>query len=357
MLTPTGSTATATTGANEAERQQYYAELAQLQMGPLWAVLRRTLTREPQQREVPQLWRWTDVRPQLLRAGELVTTEEAERRVLMFLNPANPARIGATATLYAAMQLILPGESARAHRHSPAALRFIVEGQGAYTCVDGEKVSMAPGDLVLTPPQVWHDHGNEGNEPVMWLDGLDIPLLLSLQCMFFEEFAGQTQSVTMPLRRSEQLYGRCLFPAGAHREPEQPHSPVWSYRWSEARAALDVLAASGEPDPFDGYLLRYANPATGGEVLPTLGCRLQLLPRGFESQTHRHTASTVYHVVEGSGYSLLGGQRIEWQKGDTFALPIWCPHQHAAGDANAVLFSFTDEPVLKALGQYREESM
>jgi gentisate 1,2-dioxygenase len=325
-------------------------------MGPLWAVLRRTLTRQPPEREVPQLWRWRDVRPQLLRAGELVTTEEAERRVLMFLNPANPARIGATATLYAAMQLILPGESARAHRHSPAALRFIVEGEGAYTCVDGEKVSMSPGDLVLTPAMVWHDHGNDGSQPVMWLDGLDIPLLLSLQCMFFEEHDGEAQSVTAPARRSEQLYGRGLFPAGALAAPKQPHSPVWTYRWDAARAALDALAAGGNPDPFDGFLLRYANPATGGEVLPTLGCRLQLLPRGFQSQLHRHTASTVYHVAEGSGHSVTGGQRFDWQRGDTFAVPIWCPHRHTAGSDNAILFSFTDEPVVRALGQYRESA-
>src|SRR5262245_3795214 len=226
MITPGESTKAPIAADLDARRQQYYAELESLQMGPLWAVLRRTLTREPPQRESPQIWRWADVRPQLLRAGELVTTEEAERRVLMFLNPGNPARIGATATLYAAMQLILPGESARAHRHSPAAIRFIVEGDGAYTCVDGEKVSMAPGDLVLTPPMVWHDHGNEGSEPVMWLDGLDIPLLLSLQCMFFEEFDGPAQPITMPAQRSEKLYGRCLFPTSETSQSKQPHSPV-----------------------------------------------------------------------------------------------------------------------------------
>ena len=357
MITPGESTAHTTERDIGTERQEYYAELEKLQMGPLWAVLRRTLTREPPQREIPHLWRWADVRPQLLRAGELVTTAEAERRVLMFINPGNPARLAATATLYAAMQLILPGESARAHRHSPAAIRFIVEGSSAYTCVDGEKVSMAPGDLVLTPPMVWHDHGNEGNEPVMWLDGLDIPLLLSLQCMFFEEFDGPAQPITMPRERSERLYGRCLFPASETFRAARPHSPVWSYRWSVAREALETLRHSSEPDRFDGYLLRYTNPLTGGEVLPTLGCRLQLLSPGRVTQAHRHTASTVYHVAEGKGYSLLSGQRVEWTKGDTFAVPIWCPHQLAAVDADAVLFSFTDEPVLKAIGQYREQTV
>jgi len=344
--------------AQDAERQQFYAALERQQMGPLWAVLGRTLTAQPPRREVPHLWSWREVRPQLLRAGALVTTAEAERRVLMFLNPGNPARIGATATLYAAMQLILPGESARAHRHSPAALRFIVEGSGGYTCVDGEKVSMTPGDLVLTPPMVWHDHGNEGTEPVMWLDGLDIPLLLSLQCMFFEEFTGATQPVVMPPRRSERLHGRCLIPgggAGAGTSPAVPYSPIWRYGWSDARDALECLRRSSPADPCDGHLLRYANPATGGEVLPTLGCRLQLLERGTHTQAHRHTASFVYHVAEGRGYSLLDGVRFDWERGDTFAVPIWCWHEHVAPDEDAVLFSFTDLPVLRAIGQERVE--
>jgi gentisate 1,2-dioxygenase len=347
-----------TTSAQDAEREEFYAALERQQMGPLWAVLGRTLTAQPPRREVPHLWAWRQVRPQLLRAGALVTTAEAERRVLMFLNPGNPARIGATATLYAAMQLILPGESARAHRHSPAALRFIVEGTGAFTCVDGEKVSMGPGDLVLTPPMVWHDHGNEGTGPVIWLDGLDIPLLLSLQCMFFEEYKGaaQTQPVTMPRHRSERLHGRCLFPGRGDGPPAaMPYSPIWRYGFAEARDALECLRASGPADPCDGHLLRYANPGTGGEVLPTLGCRVQLLERGTRTRAQRSTASHVYHVAEGHGYSLLDGVRFDWDHGDTFAVPLWCWHEHAAADGDAVLFSFTDRPVLEAIGQHRCE--
>ena len=169
------------------EREQFRAEMEQWNLGPLWLIYRSVLSREPRQNEVPYLWQWSLVRPRLLRAGELIAAAEAERRVLMFLNPGNAARTGATATLYAAAQLILPGETARAHRHSPAALRFIIEGSSAYTCVEGEKIYMAPGDLVLTPAMVWHDHGNEGSEPVMWLDGLDIPYTVALNCLFLEK--------------------------------------------------------------------------------------------------------------------------------------------------------------------------
>ncbi|MBI3646853.1 MAG: cupin domain-containing protein [Acidobacteriales bacterium] len=338
------------------DRQQYYEELEGLQMGPLWAILRSTLTREPQRREVPFLWPWSVVRPQLLRAGKLVTAAEAERRVLMFLNPGNPARIGATATLYAAMQLILPGECARAHRHTPAALRFIVEGEGAFTCVNEEKVTMSPRDLVLTPPMVWHDHGNDGGQPVMWLDGLDIPLLLSLNGVFFEEYDGEAQPSSMPPARSERLYGRGLFPGGSAAGPAQSYSPVWTYRWVDAREALDCLRRSSEPDPFDGFILRYVNPSSGGEVLATIGCRLQLIPKGIHTRAHRHSTSCVYHVAEGSGFSVVNGVRLDWRHGDTFAVPIWCWHEHAADAEDAVLFSFSDEPVIGALGHRREQA-
>lgn len=350
VSSPSGAVAAAS------EREQFSVELERFGMKPLWIIYRDVMTREPRVREVPYLWSWETVRPLLLRAGELITAEEAERRVLMFLNPGNPPQIGATATLYAAAQLILPGETARAHRHSPAALRFIIEGEGAYTCVEGEKIFMKPGDLVLTPAMVWHDHGNEGSQPVMWLDGLDIPLTTSLNCMFMESFPNVNQTESAPRQRSEKLYGRALFPSATVTPAARPYSPVWAYRWAEAREALECLAQSSEPDRFDGHILRYVNPATGGEVLPTMGCRLQLLRKGTHTAAHRHTPSTVYHVAEGSGYSVLDGVRFDWRKGDTFAVPIWRWHEHAAPEEDAVLFSVTDDPVLAPLGLVRSEA-
>jgi gentisate 1,2-dioxygenase len=343
------------TAVSSAEREQFSAELEKFHMAPLWTVYREVLTPEPRLREIPYLWPWSVVRPRLLRAGELITAAEAERRVLMFVNPNSPTRIGSTATIYTAAQLILPGESARAHRHSPAALRFLIEGRGAFTCVDGERVWMAPGDLILTPSMVWHDHGNEGSEPVMWLDGLDLPLMASFNSMFLQEFGEWAQPETMPRARSEKLFGRGLFPSGSTATTAVPYSPVWAYRWEDAREALQSLAQSSDADPFDGFLLEYVNPATGGEIFPTMGCRLQLLPKGSHTSAHRHTGSFVYHVAEGSGFSVVNGMRLDWQKGDTFAVPIWCWHEHAAPAGDAVLFSVTDEPLLAPLGLLRTE--
>ena len=341
------------------ERDAFRREIEQWQMGPLWEIYRAVLTREPKLREIPYMWRWETVRPRLLRAGELITALEAERRVLMYLNPGNAARIGATATIYAAAQLILPGETARAHRHSPSALRFLIEGRGGYTAVEGEKIFMEPGDLILTPSWLWHDHGNEGSDPVMWMDGLDIPLTMFFNSMFLEDGAELHQKVTLPERHSETLYGQALFPGGAGGDHFQPGtgkaSPVLVYRWSAARAALDFQKNSQAPDPFDGHLLRYADPATGGEAFPTMGCRIQLLPQGFRGRAHRHTVSAVYHVAEGSGYSVINGARFNWTKGDSIAVPGWCWHEHAAESTDAVLFSVTDEPMLKPFAQVRAQ--
>jgi gentisate 1,2-dioxygenase len=335
--------------------EAYYRELERYSAAPLWTVLSQLLTAEPRPKAVPHLWRWAEMRPQVHRAGELIGTDEAERRVVMLLNPGLPGACAITNTLYAGLQLILPGEIARSHRHSPAALRLIVEGHGAYTAVDGEKTLMNPGDLVLTPNWTWHDHGNESDEPMVWLDGLDLPLVTSLDAIFFEEYPEERQPLSKPVDDSLRKYG-----AGALVPTYERHlgaySPLLNYTWERTRPALVDLAAHGSGSPYDGIMLEYVNPRTGGPVMPTMGCHVQLLPPGFTTEPHRHSASVVYHVVEGEGYSLVGDQRFDWQAKDVFCVPSWAPHRHVntSGAAPAFLFSYTDAPVLRALGLLRE---
>src|SRR5581483_6053776 len=165
-----------------------------------------------------------------------------------------------------------------------------------------------------------------------------------------------SQPSNLPPRRSEKLYGRALFPAHEIVATSRSYSAVWAYRWADARAALETMSRASAVDPHDGYILRYANPANGGDVLPTMGCRLQLLPRGFQGTARRRTTSSVYHVAEGAGYSVINGMRFDWEKGDTFAVPIWAWHEHASPNGEAVMFSFTDEPVLAPLGLARSEN-
>jgi gentisate 1,2-dioxygenase len=334
--------------------EAYYRDLERYSAAPLWTVLHQLLTPEPRPRTVPYLWRWSELRPQVYRAGELIDTDEAERRVVMLLNPGLGGACAITSTLYAGLQLILPGEIARSHRHSPAALRFIVEGHGAYTAVDGEKTLMNPGDLVLTPSWTWHDHGNESDEPMIWLDGLDLPLVNYLDATFFENYPDVRQPLPLPVDGSQRKYAGALLPT--YERHLSPSSPLLNYTWERARATLVALAADDAGSPHDGIRLEYVNPRTGGPVMPTMDCHIQLLPAGAETAAHRHSYSVVYHAVEGTGSTLIGDQRFDWEPGDVFCVPSWAPHQHqnASSAAPAFLFSYSDAPVLRAVGLLRE---
>ena len=337
-----------------AEREAFYSELPMFGMGALWNVLGDALTSAPRVRSVPYIWRYRDVRPRLLRAGELVTAEEAERRVLMLLNPGLPDAPAATATLFAGMQLILPGEIAPTHHHTPSALRFIVEGDGAYSAVEGEKAIMRKGDYLTTPNWTWHDHGNESKGPMIWLDGLDIPFVTKLDAVFFEEYHEERQPIVKPIDDSIRRWGSNLRPTWqAH---DKLHSPLLVYPWTATRAALHGLR-DDTGSPFDGIIMEYTNPYTGGPTLPTMAAYLQLLRKGEHTRAHRHVASTVYHVAEGGGHSVIAGERFDWEEGDTFVVPAWAWHEHASASGEAVLFSFSDRPILQSFGLDREEAL
>ncbi len=335
------------------DAEAFYAGLGQHNVHPLWKQP-GLLPDEPISKATPFVWPYRTLRELLLQAGAVVDPEQAERRVLMLINPGLDGAAAATANLYAGLQLVLPGEVAPAHRHAASALRFVIEGSGAYTAVNGERQLMSPGDLVLTPNWAWHDHGNETDAPMIWLDGLDLPMINAFEANFFDRSAQSSQELTKPDNASAHLYAGHLAPTWE--SWSEPYSPVFCYAWADTERALAALAGENPGSPTDGILLEYTNPRTGGAALPTLGCRIQALAPNQHTGAHRHTASTVYHVVRGSGSSIVGGERLDWSESDTFAVPGWAVHEHVnhSGDEQAVLFSFTDEPVLRALGYYRE---
>lgn len=334
--------------------QKFYGEIAGQSLLPLWT-LPDALTSEPRTPVRAHLWRWQETRGRLLEAGNLISALEAERRVLILANPGLQGRPATTQTLSAGLQLVLPGEIAPTHRHTPSALRFIMEGESAYTTVDGERTYLHPGDFVTTPAWTWHDHGSDAEGPVIWLDGLDFPFILAMNQVFFEEYEQPTQPVTKPVNDSARRYGMGLKPAYEHFTGN--YSPILNYPYTRTREVLTHLAGSGEGSPYDGVILEYTNPYTGGAVLLTMAAYAQLLRPGFQGQRHRHTSSTVYLVAEGAGWSVVGDQRIEWQKNDVFVVPTWAWHEHANASAttDAVLFSYTEAPILKALGLFRED--
>ncbi|MGA8551881.1 MAG: cupin domain-containing protein [Stellaceae bacterium] len=316
--------------SSQQELQDYYAQLRAQHVTPAW--IGGGISIEPRSEAVAYLWHWRDLRPQAMRAAELVGTQQAERRVLRLTNPKLPG--AASTTLVANIQIVMPGEIARAHRHSAAALRLIIEGRGGYTVVNGERVPMYPGDLVLTPNWSWHDHANDTDAPMIWLDGLDTPLVRMLEAGFYEEHHQERQDFGAAVNTSQ-----------------------WHYPMSEMRAALQLLAAADTPDIGAEIILEYKNRVIGGPVMPTIACHMQLLRPGEQTRARRRVCRTNYHVVEGAGYSVVGGQRLDWEDKDVFTVPTWtfCEHVNTA-DRPAFLFSFSDAPVMRALSLYRDET-
>jgi len=319
--------------------EEFYSDLADKNMDALWRLGPGT----PNGAELrapysPYHWSWSDIRPFMTRAGDLVTPgPESERRVVQLINPGLPGLRSASHLLTANIQMVLPGEVAPPHRHTVAAIRFIIEGKSAITFVDGEAIEMHPGDLVLTPAWRWHGHENHSSGPTLWMDTLDRPLAVALRQARQESYPHDTQ----PPRRA----------AGT-----DVRYPVMSYPWSETEPALEKLAEAGEIDPFDDVVMDYKHSLTGGPTLPTIGCRIQMLRAGIKTSAHRHAYTSVYHVFRGAGSTIADSMQIDWKAGDFFTIPPFCLHGHrnTSGDP-AYLFSVIDKPVLDALGYSYDE--
>jgi gentisate 1,2-dioxygenase len=335
-------------------------DLQRLWLKPLWLVLNDAFTTEPRTEIVPHVWRWSEVRPRILDAGRRISAEEAERRVLLYLNPGLNGRPGATQTLFAGIQLVMPGEIAPTHRHTPSALRVIVEGKHGYTTVSGEKTLMEPGDFVTTPNWAWHDHGNETDEPMLWLDGLDMPFVLALGVMFYQDYGerAQVQPLVRELDDSQRRYNRGFRPHADRFVGN--YSPVLNYRYTDARETLELLARAGDAtSDEEGVMIDYVDPLTGGPTLPTIDAHTQLLRPGEHTRAVRDTASRIYHVLEGRGSTLVAGVTLDWERGDTFCVPSWAWREHLVPSSgqSAVLFSFDDAPMQKPFGLYRRQSL
>jgi gentisate 1,2-dioxygenase len=334
------------------QREAYYARIGARNMAPLWEVLKGLITKQPQSPALPAIWHYDEIRQDVLDSGALITAKEAERRVLVLENPGLRGQSRITHSLYAGLQLILPGEVAPAHRHTQSALRFVIEGQGAYTAVEGERTTMSPGDFVITPSWTWHDHGNDSDRPMVWLDGLDIPIVSLFDASFLEHGAADEQPISRPEGDALARYGSGLLPLGY--EKTTPTSPVFNYPYARTREALAQMQRADEWDPCHGLKLRYVNPVTGDYAMPTMGTFMQLLPKGFQTAPYRSTDSVVFSVVEGHGTTQVGDETFEWGPRDIFVVPSWQRHWHAAA-GEAVLFSFSDRPVQDKLGLWREE--
>ena len=342
----------------EAQRQSFYEELKPHNLAPLWEVLHGLVTPEPRTPAVPAKWAYAPARDYLLRAGDLITAEEAERRVLILENPAMPGQSRITRTLYAGLQLILPGEAAPVHRHTQSALRFVMQGSGAFTAVNGEKAMMQRFDLVLTPSLYWHDHGNRTDDPMIWLDGLDIPLIQALDASFAEGMGSgdgsNVQAEIRPAGDTVARYGSNMRPvAGTTADVTGGPQPMFHYPFSEWRQSLSATASATEPDPHFGVRMEFINPATAGPIMATMSAFAQLVPASAKTRPVQSTDGAVYVVCEGSGTAKIGDEELALSESDIFVVPAWAPYSFAA-DSELILFSFSDKAVQEKLNLWRE---
>lgn len=304
--------------------EKLYAAFDGLSMEGGWHRRTPALWPQPRKNLLPYRWRYAEVRPILDAAGKLIDTTLAERRNLTMTNPAEGNIYPTVRTMVAAYQLILPGETADAHRHTPSALRIILDGHGSYTVVDGTRVEMRPGDVLLTPSGLWHSHENVGQEDCYWVDVLDVPLVHLLEPMFFERHPDKVEPEFVDVAEA----------------------PI-AYRWEDSQARL---AAAGPCE--SGMAEREIE--LGAPAMATIALHVQYFGEGFVSACQRTTANQIYTVVQGSGKTIVDGETLEWQRGDVIAVPAWRPYQHEAFESSYLVRS-SDEPVFRALNLLRTE--
>jgi gentisate 1,2-dioxygenase len=328
----------------------YRAEMAKAGVAPLWPMMRNVLPHGgPNPVTSPGYWNYNALRPLLLKAGKLTPVEKAERRVLVLSDPGRgTGAMQATSSIYLGMQLLLPGETAPAHRHTPSAVRIVVEGTGGYTVVDGERLPMEVGDLVLTPGGEWHDHGHDGTEPVIWLDALDLPMFVYFEGSYAIEGPLQAQN-NRPDASAVEYCAAGLVPT-RHSGTKPRRYPMMRYPWAQTEKALRALAAYGGDAVAE---LDFVNPETGEDVLPTLGFTAMMLQAGQSDAPPLRSASCAFHVVKGSGQTMVNGQTIKWGPKDTFTAPVFAELTHTAAE-DSFLVRIHDRPLQDKLGYYEE---
>lgn len=338
---------------DELDLDQLYADLSTHDMQPLWK-LKGLLTPEPVVTTRPHLWPAAILHALAERSGDLVGIDRGgDRRVLACCNPGLDGAPYASSTMWAAVQYLGAGEVAPAHRHTPAALRFILSGDGVWTLVDGDPLRMSRGDLVLTPSMTFHEHHNPGTEPMMWMDVLDLPIVAGLDAVFFEEGPNEDADTRIdPRSTSERLFagGAGLVPTSAPTKGHARHSPLLAYRWEQTDHALTLQLETGAAGHSS---IRFSNPLNGKDVMPTMRCEMTRVRAHSRTDAIRQTGSRIGTVLNGHGKARIGDETFDLGPGDIFVVPSWTRYDLEA-TSELDVFSTSDAPVLEALGLYRE---
>ncbi|GAB3191150.1 cupin domain-containing protein [Hydrogenophaga aquatica] len=330
--------------------QDYRDELKKLNLVPLWPSLRAVLPpKVPTRQTKPTYWSYQTLKPLLLKAGELTPIEKAERRVLVLANPGHGLeKMQASAAMYLGMQLLLPGEWAPSHRHTPNAVRMIVEGEGAYTTVDGEKCPMSRGDLILTPTGLWHEHGHDGNEPVVWLDVLDLPLVYYMEASY--HINGERQQVNPG--RGDRAWTRAgVVPTTVFQRSDKRY-PMLRYPWADTRAALLSLAAD-QPEQ-ECVQVTYVNPETGDDAENILGFYALMLKPGQTLRLPVRSPAVVFHQIEGRSEARIAESTFALSEADTCCAPGYTEVtlKNLSADQPSFIFMADESPLHRKLGVF-----
>jgi gentisate 1,2-dioxygenase len=328
----------------------FVAELEAANLHPLWDRFRKLTPVKPQAKDPPLLWRWSDIEPFTVRAGDEVPIDDIERRALILVNPAFGGETVTTNNLIAAFTVLDPGDRARPHRHTFAAIRFATQAEGAATIVNGRRCAMHQGDLILTPPMCWHGHINETDHRIIWFDAANIPLIRDLDANFFEPGDPRANDFWQVDEGEERFWTESGI-VGADLEHAPAHSPKYRYSGESTRRLLAALP----PGPDGARTARYTNPLTGGSVMPTLDCYAMRLSKGQTTRPKRTTCNMICLVVSGGGRSTVGEHTFEWSQHDVFSIPHWSWASHEAKGGDADLFIVSDRVAYQRLDLLREE--
>ena len=326
------------------------AALGRAGFHPLWDRYRRVTPIQPHPKDEPFHWRWRDIEPLAARAATEVPIEDVERRAIIMVNPAFAGETITTGNLIGAFTVLEPGDRAVPHRHTAAAIRFSTRAEGAVTIVNGRRCEMHEGDLVLTPPMCWHGHINESDHRTVWFDAANMPLINALDVSFFEPGSRDEHGFWEVDEGEERLWTEAGL-VGAHVQHAGPNSPKCRYPGEATRRLLEAVS----PGPDGARLVRYANPVTGGPVMPTLDCCAMRLTREVATRSRRATYNMICLVVSGEGRSTVGDRALEWSRHDVFTVPHWTWASHEALGGPADLFVVTDRAVYERLDLIREE--
>ena len=331
------------------EQEQFLAEITENRLAPLWEIYQNLVVEEPNRAPPPVIWKWSEMEAVVEKSAKLVKGEAADHRVLVLDNPHLEGPPSTSQTIVAAYQCVLPQELTSPHRHTPAAIRVILEGTGGATFVDGKRCDMHSGDLIITPNWTWHSHENDSGSRAVWIDMLDLPLVSKLDAVFGDMGPVESFPANISTLVGDNFVNGGLVPATSAARVQ--HSPRLRFPWAEVLETMEAAPADGD----GSKTVVYCSPSDGSPLTPTLDARAIALVSGQDTVKRRTTSNAIAIVLDGEGVSEIGLQKIQWGPKDVMTLPHWTWISHQSESDVSHMIVISDREMLTKLNLFREE--